>query len=201
MTSETIISKDAAKIRMIREKNTEHVPSLTLKPVGSVPDARNAGDGSDFINNNLNADTIVKSRGQKMVNNLKASRALGVINSSDVDKSLVLKVNVIAKEGTESIDMLRSGVNSGLLIENATLSRTIHCHSDILRNSLDNVVREVIVTEVLNVVISNVVLVSHLASIAIGHIADSLHLSAIGTRSSVHNTAQESLGIPEHIYY
>jgi hypothetical protein len=155
---------------MAREENAKHVPNLPLKPVGRT---EHLGDGwhrCQLVHTDLNANPVVPPWAEQVIDDLEALLALREVHGCDVNQRLKLDVYVIPEEVTQGNEVLRGGIDGGLLVEHAALARPLYCHRDELWHCLDEVVHQLRILELQVVRMMHVRLVLSFTRVCVPHV-------------------------------
>src|SRR5271169_1014947 len=84
MALEPVIGQDAAEIGVAGEIDPEQVPSLPLPPAGAAVELGCRWQGRVLIGLDLEADALIETHAQQIVDDLEAQRAVGKIDATNV---------------------------------------------------------------------------------------------------------------------
>lgn len=121
MALESIVGQDTTEIGVSSEKDSVHIPSLTLEPVHRVEKTGQRGDRRDLVSVGLDTDAAVEADRETVVDDLEAVGARGVVDSTDIHDLLELGVGVIAQELHDGQERVGCDVDSELILVNREL--------------------------------------------------------------------------------
>jgi hypothetical protein len=84
MAIKSVVGHDSSEIWVSNEEDTEQIVDLSLIPVCSIVQTRNAGDWRCLVGVCLDTNSGVVAHAQEVVDNFESLVSGGKINSSDV---------------------------------------------------------------------------------------------------------------------
>ena len=111
MAFKTIVGEEAAQIGVAGKKNAVHVPRFALEPAGAREDAARRRYRYALAHLELHPDTLIVGEAQKIVDDVEAALAVGVIDAADVDKHAEPAVRIVAQEGQDRNNRLGRGLH------------------------------------------------------------------------------------------
>src|SRR6266540_6015619 len=109
VADELLVEEEAPQIRMTLEADAEHVPHLSLEPVGDGPESARGGHPRVvFLHPHLEADAVVVRGRVEMIDDLEARPVLApgeleIVDRRDVHEKVEREFRVIPAEG-ESVE-------------------------------------------------------------------------------------------------
>src|SRR5262249_3781877 len=94
---ESVVSQDAAQIRVAGKQDAVHVVSLPFIPVGGREQIDDAWHGGGRVRLALDSQALVLARGEQVIDHVEALRALGIVDAAHIDKLLELAPAVITQ--------------------------------------------------------------------------------------------------------
>lgn len=108
----SVIGEDAAEIWVASEKDSVHIPGLTLEPVSAQENGGDGGDWGHLITVCFHPDPSIVPVAQKVVHNLEAEGLSWVIHSADIDHLPELGLGVILQEAADFQEQEKKKMNS-----------------------------------------------------------------------------------------
>jgi len=111
-----------------------------------------------------------------VIDDLEPGLPFRKIHGRDVDHGLELQVDMVAQEIHQRHQVLRRGIDRGLLIQEIALRRALDSHRDEFRDCLDEIVCQLRLRELEIVLMMHMRLVAGLPRVSISHAPVMEHL-------------------------